>query len=521
MSLLRIATTNLLELATTLAGPSSPTAPLVRLRDRNIKKTTRVGGASITGGTVTTDGAYTVHTFTESGTLVVVSDTPISASVLVVGGGGGGGKSCGGGGGGGGFVYNASVGIYGAMPITVGAGGAAGPGEYGTGGVGGSSSVADVVAAGGGGGAGAGNGNVNGLSGGSGGGGAGNQGAITTVGGTAFPSGQGYAGGGNAGFITDPNYPSGGGGGAGGVGGDGHDIGVHSGDGGVGALSAISGASVYYAGGGGGGANGRYSSIAGSAQHGGGAGGTGIAVPGANGAANTGGGGGGGGIGPTAGDAGNGGSGIVIIRYLTAALSASATREYSITGGISSVSVSALIIAAGHSIGGLAYTLAKSADGSSWTTVSSGTLAAGTGTIVIEFAATTGAHWKLALPDSTDAVLTEIFLTNIYTFTRNPARPSGALETKYNVETTETYSGSPRYIDRGDARRVREYDFVSAPVAMATEIKSQLDALGGAKDWWLCDHEGAWMFGNLTAPMAPAEVTATTRAFKLYFKESA
>jgi hypothetical protein len=50
------------------------------------------GGAvfSATGGTITTDGAYTVHTFTSSGTFTVLSGA-ITAEVAVVGGGGSGG----------------------------------------------------------------------------------------------------------------------------------------------------------------------------------------------------------------------------------------------------------------------------------------------------------------------------------------------------------------------------------------------------------------------------------------------
>ena len=54
------------------------------------------GGAFVaaTGGTVTTDGDYKIHTFTTSGTFTVTSGGDVSA--LVVGGGGGGGRISGG-----------------------------------------------------------------------------------------------------------------------------------------------------------------------------------------------------------------------------------------------------------------------------------------------------------------------------------------------------------------------------------------------------------------------------------------
>ena len=54
-----------------------------------------------TGGTITTDGDYTIHSFTSSGDYV--TDTAQSIDYLVVAGGGGGGGQYGGGGGAGGF----------------------------------------------------------------------------------------------------------------------------------------------------------------------------------------------------------------------------------------------------------------------------------------------------------------------------------------------------------------------------------------------------------------------------------
>ena len=81
------------------------------------------------------------------------------------------------------------------------------------------------------------------------------------------------------------------------------------------------------------------------------------------------------------------------------------SREYRITedvaretianGGIATLQTNALIVAAGHNVGGLAYTLAKSAAGSSYTTVKSGDLGAGTGILVEEFTAVAEAYWAL------------------------------------------------------------------------------------------------------------------------------
>jgi len=68
--------------------------------------------------TITTDGSYTVHTFTSSGAFTVPSN--LTAEILVVAGGGGGSKA-----GGGGLIYNSSYLVNsGTISVTVGNGGA-------------------------------------------------------------------------------------------------------------------------------------------------------------------------------------------------------------------------------------------------------------------------------------------------------------------------------------------------------------------------------------------------------------
>ena len=91
-----------------------------------------IGVVSATGGTITYDGNFKIHTFTNSGTFQVI-DAPVGATVevLAVAGGGGsgghyGGNYEGGAGGGGGYL-NSSVNIsVTSYAITVGGGGAAG-----------------------------------------------------------------------------------------------------------------------------------------------------------------------------------------------------------------------------------------------------------------------------------------------------------------------------------------------------------------------------------------------------------
>jgi hypothetical protein len=85
--------------------------------------------APLSGGSISFAGGYTIHTFTESGTLKVPIGEGRNVDVLVVGGGGGGGMDMGGGGGGGGVLYSESVAVASdqSINVVVGAGGAGAP----------------------------------------------------------------------------------------------------------------------------------------------------------------------------------------------------------------------------------------------------------------------------------------------------------------------------------------------------------------------------------------------------------
>ena len=305
------------------------------------------------GGIITTNGPYRIHSFTTVSSSSIFKPTftgPVE--VLIVGGGGGGGRYIGGGGGGGGVIYMPAVNVTAGRSYTVAVGGG-GPSNT----SGSSSSVFGAIAAGGGGSGSFWNGS--GIAGGSGGGAAATEiGMVFNLGGNntgnSLGSNDGIA---NNGFIYgnrggnitvlrsgDPTRAAGGGGGGGpaldtpgnligdvdGIAGNTGQNGA--GSGGIGIVNAILGPSYYWGGGGGGGAY--TNQIGGWGGLGGGGGGSGrqsfgsgpgggIALnngaygiggaQGGAGGANTGGGGGGGTYGY---DGGTGGSGIVIIRYL-------------------------------------------------------------------------------------------------------------------------------------------------------------------------------------------------------------
>jgi hypothetical protein len=151
-----------------------------------------------TGGTITTDGASTIHTFTSNGTFEITElDDPeveVDIEYLVVAGGGGAGFSDanisgGGGGGGGGVIGNSLVAEIRTYAVTIGAGGAGSVSDSLKGENGEDSTFGTITAIGGGGGGS--RFSVDGESGGSGGGGAGSA-AVTSGGiggeGSTYPS---------------------------------------------------------------------------------------------------------------------------------------------------------------------------------------------------------------------------------------------------------------------------------------------------------------------------------------------
>jgi len=301
-----------------------------------------------TGGTITTDGNFKVHSFTSPGTFTVcsVGNSAGSNSVdyLVVAGGGGGGGECtnsggGSGGGAGGLRIGAvtpsschsplvasglSVTATG-FPITVGAGGTAGPQSAPGNGGNGANSIFSTITSTGGGGGGKSVGPSSGSNGGSGGGGrctagTGNTPPVSPPQGNNGATGSDNAGGGGATAAGQAAQPSCTGGQSGG---NGLNVSPVFGT----APKAFyiangpdNGASVcgQFAGGGAGGHDPRPAPATSSGGTGGGANVPGPQGNGSAGTTNTGGGGSGGGRDvpqPGSGVGGAGGSGIVLIRY--------------------------------------------------------------------------------------------------------------------------------------------------------------------------------------------------------------
>jgi hypothetical protein len=270
-------------------------------------------GLKAFGGTVTTSGNTTIHTFPVGKSIFSVTNQTVM-QLLVVAGGGGGGWSIGGGGGAGGLVYNSSITVpAGNYVITVGSGGAGSAAAHDIGFPGGNSIVSGQIS-------------INAIGGG---GGTGQSAEFDT--GFRYPAGSGGSGGGGSRWdsfappgyglgtasqgnnggpgLTSSPFAGGGGGGSGAVGGTVTAGSQTGGAGGVGTAITFGLTTTTYAGGGGGVGN----SIGGPGGAGGGGTGGLPYGPGGNGTDGLGGGGGGSGV--VGGPCGKGGNGVVIFAY--------------------------------------------------------------------------------------------------------------------------------------------------------------------------------------------------------------
>ena len=275
-------------------------------------------GMVATGGSITTDGDYKVHSFTTSGTFnfTVTAGSAPEVEYLVIAGGGSGGSENGGGGGGAGGYRTATGFSVSAQQYTVvvGAGGASVDGSGVVGNNGSNSVFSSITSIGGG----AGGSNETsppglGANGGSGGGSAREASSSGTPG--QGTSNQGYNGGNNSGGASSGSSAAGGGG-AGAVGNNTGTSGT-AGDGGAGLASDIlvTGTDVIRAGGGGGGLHPVGATHFGQGGLGGGGVGGNTSTTAGTGSANTGSGGGGSGHAWYDTNSGAGGSGVVILRY--------------------------------------------------------------------------------------------------------------------------------------------------------------------------------------------------------------
>jgi hypothetical protein len=182
--------------------------------------------------------------------------------------------------------------------------------------------------------------------------------------------------------------------------------------------------------------------------------------------------------------------------------------------------VDRLIIPSGHNLGGMTLDIKYSDDDAVYTPAVSQWVQADSGLIVKSWAAATRRYWKFVVTAPSAAPqIPELFLTSTYEWERPPSRPCGFLDKVFNVERTTTAGGQDRFLVHGDPKRQREYSVPRCGETQKQNILALNDCWAGCAPFFLCDHEGVWIFGGLKGPIDLKEVAYRTYGFEFDFME--
>ncbi len=190
------------------------------------------------------------------------------------------------------------------------------------------------------------------------------------------------------------------------------------------------------------------------------------------------------------------------------------------SGLSSKLAVDRLLIPPGHNLSGMTLDIKHSSDDITYIAAVAQWSQPDNNEIVKSWSSLTKDYWKFII--TSPASIPEIgdmFLSPSYTWERNPARPTGPLDLKFNVERREDAGGRPRYLQHGNPRRQRSYQLPRAVSAQRTNIEDLNTVWAGSRPFWICDHESNWIFGELISPIELIEVAYNKYAFKFDFLE--
>jgi hypothetical protein len=187
-------------------------------------------------------------------------------------------------------------------------------------------------------------------------------------------------------------------------------------------------------------------------------------------------------------------------------------------GAAAPLSVDTLIVPAGHNLDGITLDIKHSDDDAVYTpAVSQWTGAAG----VIEksWAPVTKRYWKFIITSpATIPEISELFLTETYDWTRDPARPTGALEREGNVENAQTAGGKDRFLVQGPPKLRREYTVPRCGQQQMDHMLSHMATHHQGKPFWLYDGT-QWIYGKLRRPLELREIAYQTYSYQFDFLE--
>jgi len=183
-----------------------------------------------------------------------------------------------------------------------------------------------------------------------------------------------------------------------------------------------------------------------------------------------------------------------------------------------------MLIPGGHNLDGMDIDIQYSDDAILFTSTTGGMWTqSGNDLINKSWSPIVKRYWKIVInPVGTAPEIMELFLTSTYTWERDPGRGgSGPFGHEFNVERICSSAGQTRYIIHGDMKRRRRY---SVPNAGETQMSNLLDlnySCGNGMPFWLRDHEGAWIYGELSSPVNTRPVVSGRYSVDFDFLEIA
>lgn len=188
-------------------------------------------------------------------------------------------------------------------------------------------------------------------------------------------------------------------------------------------------------------------------------------------------------------------------------------------GAAGNIAVDRLLIPAGHNFSGMTLDIKYSADDVTYTAAVA-QWAGAAGLINNSWASLTRRYWKFIITaPGTIPQFAELFLCPTYTWEQIPNGPSGDMDPLWNVENLVTAGGNDRFLQHGAAKAQRTYDIARAGDTQKTSISALNAAWAGSKPFWLCDHEGQWIFGKLRSPITLKDTGAARHSFRFDFVE--
>jgi hypothetical protein len=188
-------------------------------------------------------------------------------------------------------------------------------------------------------------------------------------------------------------------------------------------------------------------------------------------------------------------------------------------GATGNLAVDQMFIPSGHNLSGMTLDIEYSDDDIAYTPATAQFVAAA-GLIDKSWADETHRYWKFTITaPGIIPQFAELFLTNTYSFERNPEKPWGPRDEVKNVENATTAGGQDRFLVHGEPKRRRAYTLPNVGETQKDNLITLDDAWAGSNPFWLEDHEGVWIYGNFEAPMNMTEITEQRYALSFSFLE--